>query len=346
MQNQEVDLIIVGQGLAGSILALEAISRNYSIKVIENNHKRTASFAAIGMHNPLIIKRLRKSWRAKEFIENAITFYDKAASILGNQYRKNIDIYRPFSQKSEEDAWIEKMSLEAWKDYIDTKKTSLKTMSESVGLVKMGGWLAVHEFILDTEKHLQAKSLHIQEEFDHGQVDISANSCSYKNIHSKHLVFCEGYQMSKNPFFNYLPMEEVKGEVILIEDKNLNLEHAIKGPFYLVPVGKNRYKAGATFDWKSLDESTTDKAKEQIIEAVRPFLSNGFKVIGQKGGVRPTVKDRRPLVGTHSKYHNLHILNGLGTRGVTLGPYFSSQLLDAIFENKTIDFEANIARFN
>ena len=47
-------------------------------------------------------------------------------------------------------------------------------------------------------------------------------------------------------------------------------------------------------------------------------------------GVRPTVKDRRPLVGTHSGLNSIHILNGLGTRGVMLGPYLANQLFQQI----------------
>jgi glycine/D-amino acid oxidase-like deaminating enzyme len=57
-------------------------------------------------------------------------------------------------------------------------------------------------------------------------------------------------------------------------------------------------------------------------------------------GVRPTVKDRRPLVGTHAEYSAIHILNGLGTRGVMLGPSMAkANARKMIFFDSAIDIK-------
>nr|MBX2815191.1 FAD-dependent oxidoreductase [Saprospiraceae bacterium] len=44
-------------------------------------------------------------------------------------------------------------------------------------------------------------------------------------------------------------------------------------------------------------------------------------------GVRPTTPDRRPFLGQSSDQPGLFILNGLGTKGLSLAPYLSKVLI-------------------
>ena len=69
-----------------------------------------------------------------------------------------------------------------------------------------------------------------------------------------------------------------------------------------------------------------------------------YEVLEHFAGVRPTVKDRRPLVGLHPNHPNMYILNGLGTRGVMLGPFLAHQLFNYIENNIPLDEEINIDR--
>jgi len=68
-------------------------------------------------------------------------------------------------------------------------------------------------------------------------------------------------------------------------------------------------------------------------------------VVNQLAGIRPTVTDRRPLVGQHPKYKNLYVLNGFGSRGVLIAPFASLQLLNSIETGSTIHSEMDISRF-
>jgi glycine/D-amino acid oxidase-like deaminating enzyme len=71
-----------------------------------------------------------------------------------------------------------------------------------------------------------------------------------------------------------------------------------------------------------------------------------YEICDQLAGIRPTVVDRRPLVGKHPKYNNLFVLNGLGTRGVMNAPFSADNLTRSIVYGEDIDKEIDISRFS
>ena len=78
--------------------------------------------------------------------------------------------------------------------------------------------------------------------------------------------------------------------------------------------------------------------------ALKEVISCDFEVIDHLAGVRPTVKDRRPLLGKHNLHNHLYILNGLGTRGVLFAPYLSDKLYQYIENGIPLDNEISIER--
>ena len=154
VQRNEYDVMVVGQGLAGSVLVNQLYFAGKSVAVFENNHINTASWAAIGIHNPLIIKRLRKSWRAKEFIDYCISFYDKCETQLNVKLRQDLEIHRVFANIEEEKTWQEKSQLLAWSDFIENGSLSILNQKKNTGKVKMSGWLNVPKLIERTKEKL------------------------------------------------------------------------------------------------------------------------------------------------------------------------------------------------
>jgi glycine oxidase len=89
----------------------------------------------------------------------------------------------------------------------------------------------------------------------------------------------------------------------------------------------------------------TEEGKLELIERIKEIITCDFEIMEHFAGVRPTVKDRRPLVGTHADYNSVHILNGLGTRGVMLGPAMAIALFDYIENEIPLEKEIDINRF-
>ena len=141
-------------------------------------------------------------------------------------------------------------------------------------------------------------------------------------------------------------MQEVKGELLIIHAPNLNVDFLIKAAVFVLPLGNGYYKVGATFNWKDKTILTTDEGKQELTEKLDTFITVPYKIVQQLAGIRPTVKDRRPLVGAHPKYQNLAVLNGLGTRGVMIAPTAAKQLYNFLEKGIEVNYEYSIDRFS
>ena len=152
--------------------------------------------------------------------------------------------------------------------------------------------------------------------------------------------------MKENPYFNDLPLVGNKGSYIIVECEDLQLTRALKSHFFLIPLGNNQYKFGATYENHFKDVDHDIAAKAQLIDELEKLISVPYKMISQQTGVRPTVIDRRPLVGQHSKHKQLFVCNGMGTRGVIIAPTAAKCLIDLLVNNEPIPSEIDITRFD
>ena len=145
--------------------------------------------------------------------------------------------------------------------------------------------------------------------------------------------------------FNYLPLVGSKGEILFIESNELNEEVIIKGPIFIVPLGKNQFWVGATFNRTHKTSNISEEGRNWLIKKLQQNLLADYKIIDHKAQVRATVADRRPLLGRHPKHQNTYILNGLGTRGVMMSPLLSQWLYEYIEGNFKLPPEVDIKRF-
>lgn len=159
------------------------------------------------------------------------------------------------------------------------------------------------------------------------------------------IVFCLGENQSQYPPFDYLPYRPAKGEVLDIElDKPLP-DLMFYGTVLLVQSEGNRYKVGSTYIWDKFDYEASKEGETELKTNLEKFFKGTYKVIANKAGIRPASKDRRPLLGQHPALKNYYILNGLGSKGVSLAPFFADQLLNHILNNTSIDKEVDVKRF-
>ncbi|NND76769.1 MAG: FAD-binding oxidoreductase [Flavobacteriales bacterium] len=346
MKEQIFDVMIIGQGLAGSVLALEFLERGKSVVVLDNGHISCASLAAIGIYNPLIIKRLRKSWKALELIEHSKAYFKRVEKTLNAKIIYDRPIHRVFANEEEEKHWSEKSGLAAWADLVENSQLTLFDKTFSTGKVKHTGWLDIPTFLEKTREHLTSKDRYMKCEIDHSDLHFVDDRVSINDVKARKAILCEGYKVLQNPYFNSLPLSPVKGEILVVKDPQLNLEEILKTAFFISPIGNDLYKIGATFQWDDLNENISEKARTQLLDKTKAFMSDEAEVLEQIAGVRPAVKDRRPLIGRHHEINNLYIFNGMGTRGIMLAPYFSGELFNYIYKGKTLDPEVDIQRFN
>ena len=344
----KVDYIIVGLGLAGLAFAEELLTANKTFIVFEDD-SQTSSLVAGGVYNPVILKRFTPVWNAKEQLEVALPFYQKLEEKFNIKFDEKFLIKKVFKSVEDQNNWFEatdKPLLSAYLDpKIDNQKRKGVIADFGYGNVKEAGRIdtkhlvEVYREYLKTEKKIQFKK------FEHQQIKFRKDHLEYKDIITDRIVFCEGFGMTKNLFFNYLPLNEVKGELIIIHAPELEIDFLIKSTLFVLPLGDHLYKVGATFNWSDKTSNPSDEGKSELVEKLKKVLTVPYKIVEQTAGIRPTVRDRRPLVGMHPVYNRLAILNGLGTRGVMIAPTVAKQLFNNLENDKKLDSEIDIKRF-
>jgi len=343
---QQVDYIIVGSGIAATSFAGQLLKKESSFVLYDDQQPEATSVAG-GTLNPVVLKRFNPVWKASEFLEYAVEFYSQMETILKASFLNPIDIARVFHSAEEQNNWMvasDKNNLALWLDPRIQKEINNQIHSPfGIGKVQ-GGYQLKPKVLLGVFKNYLQEDQLQKESFDYSQVKINSKGVTYKNISARQIVFAEGAKINKNPFLNTSIIPK-KGEYITVRIPNLDLQMALKVGYFVIPLGDDLYKIGATFAHGDFTQTTTQSGREQLEKAIRKITNLPFEVVSQEYGMRPTVKDRKPLIGAVKEKDNAYILNGLGTRGLLMAPLLSKWLYDFIELDKALPKEVNINRF-
>ena len=344
----KVDYIIVGFGLSG-IAFCEQLEQKDKSYVVFDDESQQASRVAGGLYNPVVLKRFTPVWGAAEQLPVALDYYSRLEKLLDCKLRYDLPILRRFYNIEEQNLWFEASDQTLLKTYLSTELVSSKNPHLSIpyrlGKVENTGRIDIQKALNSYQTLLRERNRFFLEGFDYKQLQLQESKIIYKEIEAKHIVFSEGFGMVYNPFFNNLPLVGNKGEYLIIKSKNLQLKEAIKFSLFLIPLGKDLYKVGATYNNQQRDNEPTLSAKDQILRKLQEVIKTNFTVVDHVAGIRPTVKDRRPLLGTHPKYKNMHLFNGMGSRGILTAPWAAVQLFQHIENRESLLPELNISRF-
>jgi len=343
-----LDYIIVGSGLAGIAFAEKALQENKSV-VLFDNQSQSSSRIAGGLYNPVILKRFSEVWQAQSQLVLLDEFYQALEFKLKIKVDYKIPILRKFFSIEEQNNWFaasDNINLAPFLslDLLFTKYKGIQSPFD-YGQVLHTGYVDTATLLDSYSEYLKKSNLLLQETFDYNALTVLSDCIEYKNLKAKHIIFAEGFGMHSNPIFNYLPLDGTKGELFIIKAPDLDLDVIINTSVFILPLGNQLFKVGATYNWKDKTNSPTVEGKLELLARINEILDCDFEIIEHFAGVRPTVRDRKPLVGTHPNHERIHILNGLGTRGVMLAPSMAKALFEFIENQKPLDKEIDIKRF-
>lgn len=346
---QVFDFIIVGHGLAGAVLAIHLIRAGYKICVIDEPTLSGSSKVAAGIWNPVVFKRLTKSWMADDLIPELVEFYTRFEQETKKSLINHRFILKPFAEEQERALWRKKSELEnlfLGKELYDNLRINSQVNVSSYARVLRAGNLDIISFLEASKNYIQLTQDFISEKFDYHFLEVSPSHVRYKEYQARSIIFAEGYLVSQNPYFDWIPMKPAKGEVLTVSCDDLRLDNDIlnKGIF-IMPLGNNLFKIGATYEWGELNDHPTDKAQNELQEKLSALIKVPFKVIKHEAGVRPSVVDRRPVIGHHPSYQNLFIFNGFGTKAVMLAPYFAKHFVQYLKDKSGLNPEVDVKRF-
>jgi len=346
----KVDYLIVGQGLAGTLLAYEFYRQNKSFMVIDNPDQPKSSAVAAGLINPIIFRRMTKSWLVDEAFPQMESTYLQLENLLQEQFYSPGKIMK-FLSEDGLNFWKEKAFANKLESYIEVEpdlyfeNVNIKS-AFGFACINTAGSLDIQKLISAFTKFLSQQNSIRNEKIDYEKLIIQPDSVIYDNITAQKIIFCEGPSASENPFFKNLKFKHSKGELLEVKIPELNLNRIVSDEVFVLPVGNDRYKVGATYSWDALNNETTDSAREELLSKLEKIIALKPEILNQKAGIRPTMHDRKPVIGLLPDNPQIGIFNGLGSKGVLLGPYFAHQFADYLIGNSDyIHPEADIKRY-
>ncbi len=345
-EKTKVDYIIVGQGLAGSALAIQLLKRNKKILVIDKPDLNRASSVAAGLFNPITGKKMVKTWMADVLFPYLYEFYREAEELTKSSFFHPMPLYRPFISIEEQNEWMAKSAEPAFLAYIDSVLThpSIAEANDQFGglMLKQCGYLDSKKYMLAVRNKIIDTAHYLNEEFKFQELSVEEKVIQYKDFSADKIIFCNGTQ--PNPLFNGLPIKPLKGETITLQGNTSPCMILNRG-VYALPLEENQWRVGATYNFNDNEPIVTETSRIELEGKVNALCQFPYTVIDQQWGMRPTTPDRRPILGEHAKLNSTFIFNGLGTKGVSLAPYFSMILIRLTENQVPINKEVSIERY-
>ena len=275
----------------------------------------------------------------------AIETYRNLEEKLGTTFLHAKPMRRLFASEQEAGYWEDKTKRADFEKYIalfpqDDRCPSYAKNTFGNGLVKTVYHIDVLPFLAETRLYFENQGkivtknvdyFEVQEQLDKGEIDA--------------VIFCQGYQNFENPFFQKLPVQTTKGQILTVKNEEISEAELLNRKCFLLPLGDRLFRVGATYEWENTTLNTTDEARIEISEKLASLIDSPFEVVSQQAGIRPTSPDRRPILGKHPEHKNMFILNGLGTKGYLLAPWCVQHLGAHIYENQELLDAVNLKRF-
>ncbi len=343
-----IEFLIIGQGISGSFLSWHLLKEGRSVLVIDNKTPTASSRVAAGVINPVTGRRIVPTWMIDEVLPFAAESYQAMGHQLGRNLitQQNIIDFFPSAQMM---LSFQKRVHEV-PHYLSLPKDptayqSLFRYDFGFGEISPGYTVNLSQLLASWRTALQDQGCLLEDEFREEYLDTGGGLLRYGDIVAEKIIFCDGVAGSRSRWFGKLPFALNKGEALLIKTDGIPPNRIYKKNISLVPMEDNIFWAGASYDWDFTDAEPSAAFRERALLTLRSWLKADFTVVDHLAAIRPATLERRPFVGMHPADERIGILNGMGTKGCSLAPFFSQQLTDHLLRNAPITPHAHVHRY-
>ena len=344
----DVDYLIIGQGISGTLLSRNLIKEGRTVLVIDDGHPFSSSMVAGGIINPVTGMRMVRTWLIDELLPLAWKTYKELEQELNIplirecnilEFHANQEMSRMFADKMrEEEKYLHDVpGINVWEKYF--------RFNYGIGEVAPCLLLDINAMLNGWRKRLKEMDAVVEEKFSWEHCVVKDNRVVYKNITAQKIICCEGAGGTDSPYFNRLPWSKDKGEAIIASIPGLPRTHIYKQVIGIVPWKEDLFWIGATHDWKFTDLNITAAFRKSVTDQLDYWLKLPYTIVDHIAAQRPSNVERRPFVGLHPVHRAVGILNGMGGKGVSTAPYFAGQLAMHLVNGAPILPEADVNRF-
>ena len=345
------DYIIVGQGIAGTMLAHFLRQKHKKLLIIDRMHHQAASAVAAGIVNPITGRHFIKSWRVDELIPFAFQTYQSLEKLLGTKLLEFKNIAMIFDRINTVNNWAMRSGNPEVEAYVYPNfdpsfyRQFLEQVEDGVEF-RQSGRILLKKVIENYKKLLQQEERYLEEKFEHEHLEIQTDSVVYKGHRAHRIIFAEGYQAIHNPYFNYLPFLPAKGDILMVRipDYPAN-DKLVKHGVFIVPWKDDIYWVGSSYNKTYKQEAPLATEGEALKERLQRILKIDFEVLEHLCGIRPTVRDRQPFTGQHPVFSRLFLFNGMGAKGSYLSPFFAHHFAQYLDDQCPLDSSIDIKRY-
>jgi glycine oxidase len=342
-----VEYLIVGQGLAGSLLGWQLYNRGISFHVVGSSNLPSSTNVAAGLINTVNFRTVKTDWMANDFGPVALSTYSE----IENYFSRKL-IFTSHSHKLIADDTLERWqqaiacgivdgSIGIEKGFQPTGfRESHTALVLKSAVVKGGEMMAV------LADFFRSKGCYTEAKIDYSNILWGSAAATVLGIKAKNVVFCEGANAIHNPWFANAGLTPNKGELLEVFMPKLLLDNLLRGDVFILPLGGGLFKVGATYSHVFADIKPSHEALAHLTGKLGDMLNVPFQVVHHWAGMRPAVRDRKPIMGKHPHKKGMYIFNGLGSKGFAQAPYWVNHFVDwLVGEIPHLNAKVDVSRF-
>ena len=349
----DCDYLIVGQGLAGAVLGWQLHFHGRKVIFIDRGEDITASKIAAGLINPITGRRASLTWRWAEFHPAATAFYQQVESTVDGTFLRQNSLVRFIRDAAELDRWTKTLTNDHARACLsDPQPVPLVNDSlvdpgidgielETAYTLDIPGFLTASRAFFDTRSEeidvatqVMPRSNAVEVDSDRGQ------------ILCRKMLFCQGADARRmNPYFDWVPFNCAKGEILTIRCEALAGEQRVlNGPGWIAPApgSPDLFRAGSTYTHRDLTPIPTREGRQAIEEKLGTLLRVDFEVVDHRAAIRPIIRHSRALAGLHPTHSSLGFFNGLGSKGSLNAPALAAKLVAHLEQRQPLDNEIDL----
>lgn len=339
-------ILLIGQGIAGTLLAWALERRGATVALAEAAHADSASRAAAGIINPVTGHRFVRSWRFEEFYPAARDTYRALEQLLGIRCWYDEGMVRVLSTTEDANEWSARLGRSGFSEYLGDSASAgdwapLLRPGAHYGTVRLAGRVDFPLLLSAFRRRTQQQNRWL---------DRAVYDTEYEQLLDEYdfVICCEGYRAQLNAWFRHLPWRPSKGEALLIrfhDPRAAAIRALLKKKLLVAPLGDGLFWAGSPYEHHFEDPYPSPAGRRWLLEQLDDTFTASFEIEGHVAGIRPTVADRRPLIGRLPHAPRIGLFNGLGTKGALLAPFWAEAFADHLLNNAPLDPAVDLSRW-